>query len=169
MGHLECCYLSAPIDCLPKSRRVGCVCLFCRTNGHHLSTHLSASGANGKQQQRHGHKRDRDRMRGICSRLINKNTSNPNMRDSGGGNADGNNYGDNYFHGDETLLIRQKNCWLWTWVGFWLCSKISQSLLLATAVNSVINYSQLWQNCCKRPQISPGSKIWLEEEIGVQI
>lgn len=42
MGHLVCCYLSALIDCLPKFRRVGCVCLFCLTNGHHLSTHLRA-------------------------------------------------------------------------------------------------------------------------------
>lgn len=68
----------------------------------------------------------------------------PLVKDAGGENGDESNYGNNYICVDVILLIRlkkgrKKN-------GPELESdmaEISQSLLLATAVNSVINYSQL--------------------------
>lgn len=110
MGHLVCCYLSALIDCLPKFRRVGCVCLFCLTNGHHLSTHLRAKLRAGSR----GATAIENRStcldeRHIHQRLINKKTSSmPFMKDAGGENADESNYDNNYICADKISLIRRK-------------------------------------------------------------
>lgn len=66
VGHLDCCYVSALIDCLPKSERVGCVCLLCFTNGHHLGTHLSEGAGSGGDM--FIKERSTDEMRGIYRR-----------------------------------------------------------------------------------------------------
>ncbi len=101
MGHLDCCYVSALIDCLPKSSRVGRAVCFAS-----LMDTISVHTLAGSEGDRDIKERNTDVMRGTDSRCINKSSSNPYKRDSGGGHEDKNNYGVNYIHGDETLLIR---------------------------------------------------------------
>lgn len=48
MGLLDRYYMSAPIDCLLRSRREGRVAVFFFTNGNHFGTHLSKNRDNSE-------------------------------------------------------------------------------------------------------------------------